>query len=72
MTHKPQSNAILRYLADELERANTSYRPEMEGSEVGPYMRGWIAAVNHIQSVIETDPETVNFMTRCTDEETKP
>ena len=54
--NKP-ANAILRYLADELEQANTSYHPEMEGSEVGPYMRGWIAAVKHIKSEIETNPQ---------------
>jgi len=56
MTHRKPRGPVLQYLADELERATTSYRPEMEGSEVGPYMRGWIAAVSHIKHVIETDP----------------
>jgi len=56
MTQQKPRGAVLQYLADELERATTSYQPEMEGSEVGPYMRGWIAAVAHVKNVIETDP----------------
>lgn len=69
MTHKPQSNAILQYLAEELERSATSYRPDMEASEVGPYMRGWLAAVAHVKNIIETDPRTVDFIAGKTDEE---